>query len=596
MSNAVEQARRFLEEEKAFRLGRLPTESFHPETLNLSQVAADNLAEGIRLLQSVDEDIPPVAEKVLTAGVFAELVDCFLKTMKAGRRIFFTGCGATGRLSILLEAAWRRFWQELKVRHPVIYAKLPDVEDIAYSIMAGGDFALIKSVEGFEDFADFGRHHLKEAGASAGDMVVAITEGGETSFVIGTAWQGLDAGAEVFFVYNNPTDALREHVERSRLVIQEPRIRKIDLFTGPMAISGSTRMQATTIELLIVGAAMESAMVEFLGLYLSQSELKELGINIHKPNDYHRLFCNLLGDLSTTSVVANLAGIAQLEEDIYRRRGLVTYFADNFMLDVLTDTTERSPTFMLPPFRTNDDAVSPPSWAFTKNPFHPTVKAWRAMLRRPPRGLDWGAQDYQDMDAPDILQTNPPRLDNDEIYKFQIGNEIDPSRTNAGESTLLIVAVGDEKEDLISEVLSNHSDHFDKTAAICIGGACAGQGTDHAFNIECNLPPSPLKLWHSLAVKLVLNTVSTITMVRMGRVAGNAMIWLSPSNKKLIDRGCRLISHVTGCTYEKACIVLHEAIEETRSRPETPRQVPSPVATAIEKIGAGRDPSSTPGP
>ena len=596
MSNAVEKARRFLEEEKAFRLGQLPTESFHPKTLNLSQVAAENLAEGIRLLQSVDDDIPPVAEKVLTSGVFAELVDCFLEAMRGGKRIFFTGCGATGRLSILLEAAWRRFWQELKVRHPDMSAKLPDLEDIAYSVMAGGDFALIKSVEGFEDFADFGRHQLKEAGASAGDMVVAITEGGETSFVIGTAWQGLDAGAKVFFVYNNPTDVLCRHVERSRRVIEEPRIRKVDLFTGPMAISGSTRMQATTIELLIVGGALESAMVEFLRLYLSQSELEELEVNIHKPDDYHRLFCNLLGDLSAASAVANLAGIAELEEDVYRRRGLVTYFTDNFMLDVLTDTTERSPTFMLPPFRRIDDTNSPPSWAFAKNPFHPTLKAWREMLRRPPRGLDWGSQLYQRLNAPGILQTNPPRLDNDEIYKFQIGNEIDPSRTNVPESTLLIVAVGEEKEDLISEVLSNHSDHFNKTAVIRIGLPCADHRTDHTFSIECNLPPSPLKLWHRLAVKLVLNTVSTITMARMGRVVGNAMVCLSPGNKKLIDRGCRLISHVTGCTYEKACIALHEAMEETRSGPETPRQVLSPVAAAIEKIGSRRDPSSTPFP
>ena len=40
-----------------------------------------------------------------------------------------------------------------------------------------------------------------------------------------------------------------------------------------------------------------------------------------------------------------------------------------------------------------------------------------------------------------------------------------------------------------------------------------------------------------MAIKLVLNTLSTATMARMGRVMGNAMVWVSPSNKKLIDRG-----------------------------------------------------------
>ena len=74
------------------------------------------------------------------------------------------------------------------------------------SVMAGGDYALIKSVEGFEDFAPFGRKQIADLGVAGGDMVFAITEGGETSFVIGTAWQALEAGARVAFVYNNPDE------------------------------------------------------------------------------------------------------------------------------------------------------------------------------------------------------------------------------------------------------------------------------------------------------------------------------------------------------------------------------------------------------
>jgi N-acetylmuramic acid 6-phosphate etherase len=99
------------------------------------------------------------------------------------------------------------------------------------------------------------------------------------------------------------------------------------------------------------------------------------------------------------------------------------------------------------------------------------------------------------------------------------------------------------------------------------------------------LPNSPLQLWHHLAVKLILNTVSTATMVRMGRVVGNAMVWLSPSNKKLIDRGSRLISQLTGCSYEQACIELHKTLEEVELRLQKSEEVPSPVALAIEHIG-----------
>jgi N-acetylmuramic acid 6-phosphate etherase len=73
----------------------------------------------------------------------------------------------------------------------------------------------------------------------------------------------------------------------------------------------------------------------------------------------------------------------------------------------------------------------------------------------------------------------------------------------------------------------------------------------------------------------------------MDRVIGNAMVWLSPSNKKLIDRGCRLIAQQTDSSYERACIALHEAMEEVTSGQRQGKEVPSPVALAIERIQSG---------
>src|SRR5205085_6683692 len=102
-------------------------------------------------------------------------------------------------------------------------------------------------------------------GVSAKDLVFSITEGGETSFVIGTAWKGVEAGAKVYFVYNNPDNILCEHVQRSREVIQDSRIEKVNLTTGPMAITGSTRMQATTIQLCVMLTVMEMVVRELAG-------------------------------------------------------------------------------------------------------------------------------------------------------------------------------------------------------------------------------------------------------------------------------------------------------------------------------------------
>jgi N-acetylmuramic acid 6-phosphate etherase len=311
VSQAKERARAFVEGEKAFRLDGLLTEAFHPRTRELSQVMQADVHAGIRLLQSVDEDIPAALDRIFAQESFGRLVEALREAIVTGRRVFFTGCGATGRLSILLEATWREFWRTRaspddclgQARGPAPTGRL---DDLCVSVMAGGDFALIKSVEGFEDFADFGRHQLKEAGVQRGDVVVAITEGGETPFVIGTAWQGLDAGAEVFFVYNNPTDLLRSHVQRSREVIDEPRIHKLDLATGPMAIAGSTRMQATTTELLVVGAAMEMALAH-IGSGQARGPAPT-GLPDMTVADYQRLFVRVLGQLSAPDLSPGRSG------------------------------------------------------------------------------------------------------------------------------------------------------------------------------------------------------------------------------------------------------------------------------------------------
>ena len=64
MSDAVEKARAFLREERAFRLGPLLTESSHPKTCRLSQTIQADVGAGIRQLLSVDEDIAAAADRL----------------------------------------------------------------------------------------------------------------------------------------------------------------------------------------------------------------------------------------------------------------------------------------------------------------------------------------------------------------------------------------------------------------------------------------------------------------------------------------------------------------------------------------------------
>jgi N-acetylmuramic acid 6-phosphate etherase len=177
----------FLKICQQFKLGALVTEASHPVTAGLSEVTQSNIAGALDLLFRVDGDVVAKYREFVESGRAGEIARIILAAIRNGGKIFFTGCGATGRLSILLDSIWRDFWQK---------QGKPEFENRTFSVMAGGDYALIKSVEGFEDFAAFGRKQISGLGISAKDVVFAITEGGETSFVIGTAWAGVEAGGK----------------------------------------------------------------------------------------------------------------------------------------------------------------------------------------------------------------------------------------------------------------------------------------------------------------------------------------------------------------------------------------------------------------
>ena len=61
------------------------------------------------------------------------------------------------------------------------------------------------------------------------------------------------------------------------------------------------------------------------------------------------------------------------------------------------------------------------------------------------------------------------------------------------------------------------------------------------------------------AQKLILNMISTATMIRLGHVRGSRMVDMELTNKKLVDRGARMIMEETGIEdYELARNLLLE--------------------------------------
>ncbi len=553
-----------------FKLGALVTESSHPVTANLSEVARADIAAALDLLYRADEDVLNKFREFARSGRVAEIAAAVLSAINNGGRIFFTGCGSTGRLSILLDSIWRDFWQQ---------RGRADFENRTFSVMAGGDYALIKSVEGFEDFAAFGKKQINDLGVRADDVMFAITEGGETSFVIGTAWAGVEAGAKVYFVYNNPDDILCEHVRRSREVIQDARIEKINLTTGPMSITGSTRMQATSIQLCVMLAVLEMVARELAGQ-----------TSADVPAYFLAGLEAFLKNLRSPELLAALAKIVALEESVYRGGHKNNYFADRLGIDVLTDTSERSPTYCTPPFRKFDDDRAAESWAFLFLPDDSTKSAWQNLLKRQPRCVEWSrAEICALVDAAKVERTLEiaGKIKADELMRYKIGdNGIRQRPLGPNDSAIAVMAANEKESSRQFQIqrLAAARANLARTGLIYFGGKMPGGIMAAAdFSVFVAVPETDLLLdgVTRVAAKLVMNAISTCTMVRLGRVMGNYMVWVVPSNLKLIDRATRYITKLTNLDYEAANALLFEIIEYVEPRMKADQAYPPVVGMAV---------------
>ena len=154
--SAEARARRFLETAGDFRLGHLVTEGFHPATEALDDVARADAGEAVARAFRVDRDVVAAYRSWMAGSPHVPIGADVAAALASGRRVVFAGCGATGRLAVQLEQLWQRRWQD---RDPAVAARV-------VSVVAGGDYALVRSVEGFEDRGELAELQLAEASAS----------------------------------------------------------------------------------------------------------------------------------------------------------------------------------------------------------------------------------------------------------------------------------------------------------------------------------------------------------------------------------------------------------------------------------------------
>ncbi|GAB1823486.1 N-acetylmuramic acid 6-phosphate etherase [Herbidospora sp. RD11066] len=111
-----------------------------------------------------------------------------------------------------------------------------------------------------------------------------------------------------------------------------------------------------------------------------------------------------------------------------------------------------------------------------------------------------------------------------------------------------------------------------RRGALAVGLSCNAGGplssaADHALEVIVGpeVITGSTRLKAGTAQKLVLNMISTITMVRTGRTYGNHMVEMSPTNSKLVDRAARIVGDITGTGLNEARGVLEAADLELKT-------------------------------
>ncbi len=214
-------------------LASSPTEQRNPRSQFLDTLP---LAEAIELFVSEDEKIPDAIRA--EAKNIERVVSWIVQAFKSGGRLFYVGAGTSGRLGVLDASEC-----------PPTFRSDPD---LVQGIIAGGQTALWRAVEGAEDDPAEGARAIQSRGITKRDVVVGIAASGRTPFVWGALMEARACGAKTVLLTLNPFLKIPAALKPSLVIAPN---------VGPEILTGSTRLKSGTATKLILNIFTTLAMV-----------------------------------------------------------------------------------------------------------------------------------------------------------------------------------------------------------------------------------------------------------------------------------------------------------------------------------------------
>src|SRR5688572_7914926 len=147
-------------------LDQLTTEARNPASSEIDRLSS---LEIVRLMNAEDSKVPLAVARI--AEQIAAAIDVVVDRMRTGGRLIYIGAGTSGRLGVL----------DASECPPTF--NTPPWQVVG--VIAGGQAALTRAIEGAEDYPDLAVQDLKKLSLASNDVVVGIATSGRTPYVIG---------------------------------------------------------------------------------------------------------------------------------------------------------------------------------------------------------------------------------------------------------------------------------------------------------------------------------------------------------------------------------------------------------------------------
>ena len=229
-------------------LENLTTERRNKKTENLDELSTKEI---LRIMNEEDKTVPAAIEKELNK--ITEAIEIVKDKISRGGRLIYLGAGTSGRLGIL---------------DAVECVPTFSTTDEVLGIIAGGEKAFVKAVEGAEDSLTLAQEDLKKINFGQNDVIFGIAASGRTPYVIGALKYAESVGAKKITLSCNKNAKISKYADIA-----------IEIDCGPEILTGSTRLKAGTAQKLVLNMVSTATMIGLGKVY------KNLMVDVKPTNE-----------------------------------------------------------------------------------------------------------------------------------------------------------------------------------------------------------------------------------------------------------------------------------------------------------------------